>query len=71
MKIRHPDTKLHVYDRIKGTVNTFDLSKYKRYPVKIGWDSNDSRMLACEAVRIRTNSNTNQTVATASKIFIS
>lgn len=55
LKVRHPDTKLYVYDRMKGNVSAHDFSQYKRYPVSMGWDTEDCRMLACEAVRMRTN----------------
>ena len=53
LQVRHPDSRLHVYDRNRGSINTHDFSTVKRRPVSIFWDEEDDRMLACEAQRDR------------------
>lgn len=53
LKVKHPDPKIHVYDRNKGAMNTFDFATFKRYPISIGWDEHDNRILVCETARMR------------------
>lgn len=53
LQVRHPDSRLHVYDRLKGSITTHDFSTVKRRPISIFWDEEDDRMLACEAQRDR------------------
>ena len=53
LQVRHPDTHLHVFDRNKGAVNTFDFTQYRRCPVSIFWDDVDDRLVCCEAMRNR------------------
>ena len=53
LKICHPDSKLHVYDRNKGVAVTFDFSPYHRCPISVFWDEEDERLLCCEAQKER------------------
>lgn len=53
LKICHPDTKLHIYDRNKGAAMAFDFAPHRRCPVNICWDEDDERLLCCEAQRER------------------
>lgn len=53
LRVRHPDTRLHVYDRNKGSVNTFNFNSFSRFPVNVCWDSSDHRILAVEAQILR------------------
>jgi intraflagellar transport protein 140 len=55
LQIRHPDSKLLIYDRNKGGVNTYDFDSVKRCPVNISWDDTDDRILVCEARRNRSS----------------
>jgi intraflagellar transport protein 140 len=65
LKVRRPDSKLHIYDRNKGNVNVFDFEPLKKCPISIEWDGTDNRMVACEALRARVPVSAN-TVAAAS-----
>ncbi len=53
LHIRHPDSRLHVYDRNRGNIYSFDFAEMKRRPISIFWDESDDRMLACEALKNR------------------
>lgn len=53
LKICHPDSKLHIYDRNKGATVTFDFAAHRRVPISIHWDQDDDRLLTCEAQRER------------------
>ena len=52
-RINYPDTKLYIYDAVRGSLSSFDFSTLKRYPVNVLWDESDDRLFACEAYRIR------------------
>jgi intraflagellar transport protein 140 len=53
LKVRHPDPRLHILDRNSGSVNSYDFSPHRRWPVSIFWDGDDDRLLAVETVRTR------------------
>ena len=49
LQVRRPHSMLHVFDRNKGGVLSFDFTSFKRCPSNIFWDADDNRMLAVEA----------------------
>ncbi len=51
LRVRHPDSRLHVYDRSKGGVNSYDFESQGRCPVSVFWDAHDDRLLCVEAVK--------------------
>eukprot|EP00606_Chrysophyceae_sp_TOSAG23-5_P000414 GSChrysophyteH2.ASY1.ANO1.1513.1 assembled CDS len=55
MQVRRPHSSLHVFDRNRGAVSTFDFTPFKRCPSNIFWDIGDDRMLAVEAAKNRSH----------------
>eukprot|EP00605_Chrysophyceae_sp_TOSAG23-4_P001489 GSChrysophyteH1.ASY1.ANO1.1626.1 assembled CDS len=55
MHVRRPHSSLHVFDRNRGAVSTFDFNPFKRCPSNIFWDVTDDRMLAVEATKNRSH----------------
>jgi intraflagellar transport protein 140 len=53
LKVRHPDSKLYVYDRSKGSVYSFEFNDLRRCPLSVFWDEMDDRLVVCEAQRNR------------------
>jgi intraflagellar transport protein 140 len=53
LKVLHPDSRLHIYDRNKGSVQIFDFAQQLRYPSNVFWDSFDDRLICVEAVRMQ------------------
>jgi intraflagellar transport protein 140 len=53
LQLQHPDTRLHIYDRIKGSINVHDFAQESRYPSSAHWDNFDSRLIVVEAVRMQ------------------
>lgn len=49
LKVRHPDSKLYVFDRNKGGVYFYDFAQVDRFPSTVFWDEIDERLLVCEA----------------------
>ena len=49
--VRHPDSRLHVFDRSKGCINTYDFKDQGRCPVSVFWDDHDDRLLCVEATK--------------------
>jgi intraflagellar transport protein 140 len=54
LKVLHPDSRLHIYDRQKGSVHVYDFTQQSRYPANAFWDSFDDRLICVEAVRMQT-----------------
>ena len=54
--VRHPDSRLHVFDRSKGGMYLYEFggNNGNRHPISIVWDNNDDRLLAVEARKSRT-----------------
>ena len=52
LKVRHPDSRVHVFDRSKGAINTYDMKSQGRCPVSVNWDDHDDRLLCIEAVKV-------------------
>jgi intraflagellar transport protein 140 len=52
-RINYPDTKLYIYDAVRGSLATFDFATLKRYPLNVMWDESDDRLFCCESYRIR------------------
>lgn len=48
LMVRHPDTRLHVFDRNKGGMWVHDFGESNSYPTTIAWDNSDDRLLAVE-----------------------
>jgi hypothetical protein len=47
---------MYIYDRLKGSFSYYDFSKHNNaYPVCIGWDNSDDRVLCCEALQNKTS----------------
>jgi intraflagellar transport protein 140 len=57
LRVLHPDSRLHIYDRSKGSVYVYDFSQQSRYPSNAYWDHFDDRLICVEAVRMQTTSN--------------
>jgi intraflagellar transport protein 140 len=55
LQVRRPHSSLHVFDRNRGSVSTFDFTPFKRCPSNIFWDTTDDRMLAVEASKNRSH----------------
>lgn len=55
LRVLHPDSRLHIYDRAKGSVHIYDFSSQSRYPSNAYWDSFDDRLVCVEAVRMQTS----------------
>jgi len=53
LKVQHPDSRLHIFDRIKGSVNVYDFTHQSRYPARANWDNFDDRLIVVEAVRMQ------------------
>ena len=53
LQVQHPDSRLHIYDRIKGSINVYDFAHESRYPSAAHWDNFDSRLIVVEAVRMQ------------------
>lgn len=53
LKVCHPDPRLFVYDRSKGSVSGFDFSSMNRKPISVFWDDMDDRLVSCEAEKVR------------------
>jgi len=66
LKICHPDSKLHIYDRNKGAAMAFDFASHRRVPSSLHWDEQDDRLLSCEAVRARQNATGSNSAPAAS-----
>mmetsp|Transcript_11980 Transcript_11980/g.12338 ORF Transcript_11980/g.12338 Transcript_11980/m.12338 type:complete len:1226 (+) Transcript_11980:50-3727(+) len=66
LKVLHPDSRLHIYDRIKGSVYIYDFTPQSRYPSNVYWDYFDDRLLCVEAVRIQTSSSSSTTTNSSS-----
>jgi hypothetical protein len=56
LKVCHPDSRLHVFDRSKGQLAVFDFAKLSRCPTSVFWEEIDDRMFACEAIRNKNSS---------------
>ena len=52
LKVRHPDSRVHVFDRSKGAINTYDMKSQGRCPVSVNWDDHDDRLLCIEAMKV-------------------
>lgn len=63
LQVRHPDSKLHIYDRYEGSLYHYDFYDVRRRPSSIFWDAADDRMIACEATRTQTASSAAATSA--------
>jgi hypothetical protein len=48
-----PDTRLFVFDAVRGALSLYDFAAHKRFPVNILWDESDDRLFACEAHKLR------------------
>lgn len=57
-KVYYPDTKLYIYDSVRGAVSLYEFSNLRRFPVSIFWDETDDRLLSCEAHKIRDRAQT-------------
>eukprot|EP01038_Epipyxis_sp_PR26KG_P011964 gene11964-16014_t len=57
LQICHPDPRLHIYDRNKGSILVFDFTELRRCPISVFWDDKDDRFISCEALRNRTLAN--------------
>lgn len=58
LKIRHPDSRLHVFDTAKGLSHIFDFGVQKRFPANVFWDAVDDRLCVVDGQLLRTQSNT-------------
>jgi intraflagellar transport protein 140 len=54
LKIRHPDSRLHVFDQARGTSHTYDFAEQSRFPTRVSWDTVDDRLCVCDAQLLRT-----------------
>jgi intraflagellar transport protein 140 len=54
LRVLHPDSRLHIYDRSKGSVYVYDFAQQSRYPSNAYWDNFDDRLICVEAVRMQT-----------------
>ncbi|CAM9286859.1 unnamed protein product [Discosporangium mesarthrocarpum] len=57
LKIRAPDSHLHVYDADRDVVTSFDYAPFGRCPTAHFWDPEEPRLLAVEARRVRGGGN--------------
>ena len=48
LKIREPDSRLHVYDADRDIVDSYDFRPTGRVPVSAFWDSKEPKLLGCE-----------------------
>ncbi|GMI07811.1 hypothetical protein TrVE_jg6403 [Triparma verrucosa] len=48
LKIREPDSRLHVYDSDRDIVDSYDFKSTERTPVSAFWDSKEPKLLSCE-----------------------
>ena len=56
LKVQSPDSRLHIFDRIKGSTMVYDLAEQLRYPRDAYWDNFDDRLIVVEAVRSQSTS---------------
>lgn len=66
-QFRQPDTRLHIFDRSKGSVMFHDFVTTSRYPYSVFWDDFDDRLLVCEALRLQTVTNAPNTKVAKTK----
>ena len=59
LKVQSPDSRLHIFDRIKGSTMVYDLTEQLRYPRDAYWDNFDDRLIVVEAVRTQSTSGGN------------
>jgi intraflagellar transport protein 140 len=65
VRIREPDSRLHVYDSERDIVDSHDFGEVRHFPVSHYWDPSEPKLLACETRRMRilhtniTNSHSN------------
>ena len=55
LKIREPDSRLHVYDADRDTVDNYDFKESGRVAVSAFWDSKEPKLMGCET-RLASNS---------------
>ena len=55
LKIREPDSKLHVYDADRDIVDNYDFNERGRVAVSAFWDSKEPKLMSCET-RLASNS---------------
>lgn len=48
LKIREPDSRLHIYDADRDIVDNYDFSESGRIPVSAFWDSKEPKLMSCE-----------------------
>jgi intraflagellar transport protein 140 len=58
LKVQHPDSRLHIFDRIKGSTMVYDFAEQSRFPKNAYWDNFDDRLIVVEAVRMHTTAMT-------------
>ena len=56
LKIRHPDSRLHVFDTAKGLSHIYDFAPHQRFPASVHWDAVDDRLCVVDAQLLRTQS---------------
>jgi intraflagellar transport protein 140 len=53
LKIRHPDSRLHVFDTAKGLSHIFDFGSQNRFPANVFWDGVDDRLCVVDGQLLR------------------
>lgn len=53
IRIREPDSRLHVYDSERDIVDSHDFGEVRHFPVSHYWDPLEPKLLACETRRMR------------------
>ena len=53
IRIREPDSRLHVYDSERDIVDSHDFGEVQHFPVSHYWDPLEPKLLACETRRMR------------------
>ena len=59
LKIREPDSRLHVYDSDRDIVDHYDFKNQKRIPVSHFWDPSEPKLLSCETRLASVSDSTN------------
>lgn len=54
LKIRHPDSRLHIFDTAKGLSHIFDFGPQNRFPSSVFWDGVDDRLCVVDGQLLRT-----------------
>lgn len=56
LKVRHPDSRLHVFDAAKGTSHVYDFASQSRFPSSVFWDEIDDRLCVVDGQLLRGHS---------------